>query len=430
MNKIKKGLVEGKLLARVNIIIKKGIVKGFHGIINFPGDVVKRLDNSMAESYRKKWAKKVPVNDKKIMFMTFNNKYNCNPKYIAQKMHELHPEFELVWVVGAKDKNAHVKFPPYIKTVNRGTYEAFYEMASSKFWVDNAISFFYFDNVPKKDNQVYINTWHGSLGFKKIGKDDVPNERWKNAAIECTANTTFCISNSDFETDVFRETHWPNGDIKMLGHARNDILIDTDPAFVRKMKKELARKYNFNPDAKICMYAPTFRDSMRVDCYDVDFTELKSALEEKFGGEWVIFRRLHFKNRSAKLPIPASEKEFVKDATAYDDMQELLCVTDIGLSDYSSWLCDFMLTRKPAFIFATDIEEFEGGRGLYYPLETTPFPIATNNEELVEAVLKFDNEKYIKGVDEFLKDKGCVDDGKSAQRIVEEICRWSDGENK
>ena len=80
-----------------------------------------------------------------------------------------------------------------------------------------------------------------------------------------------------------------------------------------------------------------------------------------------------------------------------------------------------MLTRRPGFIFATDIEMYNNERGFYYPLETTPFPIATTNEELASNILNFDEKKYKSDVEEFLKEKGCIEDGHSSERVVDLI---------
>ena len=81
----------------------------------------------------------------------------------------------------------------------------------------------------------------------------------------------------------------------------------------------------------------------------------------------------------------------------------------------------FYVSRKPAFVFATDIKDFNNDRGFYYPLESTPFPIAVNNKELVENVLKFDDEKYQKDITNFLEDKGCMEDGHASERVVDLI---------
>ena len=58
-------------------------------------------------------------------------------------------------------------------------------------------------------------------------------------------------------------------------------------------------------------------------------------------------------------------------------------------------------------------------RGLYYPLEETPFPIATNNDELIENVLNFDDEEYQQKREQFLIDRGSKEDGHAAEKIVD-----------
>ena len=109
------------------------------------------------------------------------------------------------------------------------------------------------------------------------------------------------------------------------------------------------------------------------------------------------------------------------DATGYGDIQELMLVTDVGLTDYSSWIFDYILLRRPGFILAEDAETFEKNRSFYYPLESTPFPIAKTSGELAENITAFDETKYAADVDQFLKDRGCIEDGHASERIVEKI---------
>lgn len=102
-------------------------------------------------------------------------------------------------------------------------------------------------------------------------------------------------------------------------------------------------------------------------------------------------------------------------------MQELLLCTDVGLTDYSSWIFDFVLSGKPGFIIELNLEDYENARGFYYPIDTTPFPIAMNSEELAANIRKFDAEKYEKDKDVFLAARGCMEDGHASERIVEKI---------
>ena len=102
-------------------------------------------------------------------------------------------------------------------------------------------------------------------------------------------------------------------------------------------------------------------------------------------------------------------------------MQELLAVADAGITDYSSWAFDYVLTGRPLFIYATDLDQYDQVRGFYYPLEETPFPIAKSKEELDTNIRSFDDESYQIKVDEFLKGKECMDDGHASERIVDLI---------
>ena len=78
-----------------------------------------------------------------------------------------------------------------------------------------------------------------------------------------------------------------------------------------------------------------------------------------------------------------------------------------------------MLTRRPCFIYASDMEKYNEERGFYYKLETTPFMLAKNTEQLCDNIKNFEQNVYEERLDAFLKDKGCMEDGKASERIVD-----------
>jgi CDP-glycerol glycerophosphotransferase len=98
-----------------------------------------------------------------------------------------------------------------------------------------------------------------------------------------------------------------------------------------------------------------------------------------------------------------------------------MLLADVGITDYSSWICDYILTKKPGFIFATDLADYNQERGFYYPLNTLPYPIAENNEQLIQNILNFQTDGFNDKCDKFLKSKGCIDDGHAAERIVDKL---------
>ena len=179
-------------------------------------------------------------------------------------------------------------------------------------------------------------------------------------------------------------------------------------------------------DTKIVLYVPSHRDTFRISCFNLDYEGITKNLEAKTGKKWKVLSKFH--TRNIHLLDKLTEKNLYQyDVTMYHDVQDLLRVADIIISDYSSCMFDYMLTRKPCFIFATDIKEFNNERGFYYPLETTPFPIAENNEQLIKNIENFDMQDYTKNVDSFLFKMNCIDDGKASEKTVNYLSRISEG---
>lgn len=368
--------------------------------------------------------KRLAVQPNKIVFANFKGGgYGCNPKYIAEEILRRKLPYKIVWLI----KNSNRKkttFPPEIELCSWNNMRALKELATAKIWVDNQRKNFHIRNgLQKKPGQVYINTWHGSLGIKKIGvESNVTDTSWTQFGMVDADMLDYILSNSTFEDDVFRRNFWNKGKILQLGHARNDVFFK-DPL---PYKQKVCEKYGIDQATRIMLYVPSYRDDKRIDCYDVDYAALKKTLEQKFSGNWMIMVRLH--PNAAKFQNILPQQDYIINATDYPDIQELLVASDAALTDYSSCIFDFMLSRKPAFIFATDIKEYDTERGFYYPLTSTPFPVAENNEQLCNNIMNFELAPYQNKVEEFLTGKGCMEDGHAAERAVDLIEQIMRGE--
>lgn len=380
-----------------------------------------RIDQS---KYYREICETLPVQKDKIVFENFNgNSYGCNPKYIAEEIIRRNLPYDLVWLVRSvtKEKEKNV-FPEQIRLVGYGSKQALKELASAKIWIDNQRkNYFLKKGLRKKEGQYYIQTWHGSLGIKKLDADvdafvGELKQEWVNRSKLDSSMMDYLLTDSEFENKIFRRALWFNNEIKEFGHPRNDIFFKDST----KIKQKVRDFYNIPEDKKILLYVPSFRDSGNIDCYDLEYEKVLKAMEDRFGGDWICLARLHPRTKKYDKEL-IMESDKLIDACFYPDIQELLVSSDVAITDYSSCIFDFMLSRKPAFVFATDIKDFNNDRGFYYPLEATPFPIAVNNKELVENVLKFDDEKYQKDITNFLEDKGCMEDGHASERVVDLI---------
>jgi CDP-glycerol glycerophosphotransferase len=202
----------------------------------------------------------------------------------------------------------------------------------------------------------------------------------------------------------------------LFGHPRNDIFFraDTD-----KIRHQTLTMLGLPDDRKYILYAPTYRDSLRIDCYDIDYRGMVAALKDRFGGEWTVLVRLHPTVRM--IPELQPPSDIAVDVCSYPDIQELMVAADAMVTDYSSCIFDYLLSGKPGFVFAVDLEKQNRERGFYYPLETTPFPIGLNSQELCANIRTFDAEKFASDTQAFLASKGCMEDGKASARVVDLI---------
>ena len=377
---------------------------------------VQRADLWTAAAARAHIAKTTPIKNDRIVFMHYSDKYQCNPKYICEELLRQGLDYDIVYII---DRKGREKLPEGVRGVRRHTLRHFFEMASAKVWVDNAVNFPW-RYVPKKKGQFYINTWHGSMGLKRINVSDIESGHWRRAAAIAGQITDVMISNSKFETKVYRTSFWPDKKVKILeyGHPRNDVFFYDDEKKA-EIRKKVYDHFELEDDVHTILYAPTFRNARNLDVYDIDYDRLIAAAEKRFGGRWVVINRYHFK-LAHKLESVAALKnnDRVLDGNSYSDIQELMLASDIGITDYSSWICDYILLGRPAFIYARDIEEYDGERGFYYPLESTPFAVAQNNDEMEANILNFDEDVFAAKQKKFLEDRGCIEDGHAAQRVV------------
>lgn len=366
---------------------------------------------------RKVFADNKKINNEQIMFLTFQGNYNCNPKAIANEIIKRKLPYRLVWVVNKDNLKNTEEYPKELILVKKNSLKFYIEAAKTKIFIDNANNFVY-SKLKKKEGQIILQPWHGSMGFKKLDQSSVKNEKWVRKAQELGEITDYCIVNSKFELDVFRNSYWPKTPMLKYGHPRNDVLFNKNNEF-EIYNNKVKERYKIEPECKIALYAPTFRDNCDFESYNMDYEKLHEALVKKFGGKWKILVRFHFKLKFAKIPPKYLKK--VINATDYPDMQELLCACDLGITDYSSWMCDYVLTRRPGFLFTLDMDKYVDERGFYYPLESSPFKVCKSNKELYDNIVNFDEKKYQKDIDKFLKDKECYEDGNASKRVVELI---------
>ena len=361
----------------------------------------------------------------KIVATTFKGKkYGDNPQYILEALYSIDPQIDFVWL---KDQTCSYELPRWLRAVSyKMTIRTIYEMATAKVWIDTHRLRSY---IRKRKKQVFIETWHGGLGIKKIENDvtEFKMMSWLTDEIVTTNKlANVFISQSEHLSSIFRNAFGYQGVIWKCGYPKNDIIIN---GIEKNSKERIRNLYQLN-DKKLFLYAPSFRDyfGQKIDesIYKVDFAKLQEALVKRFGGNWAILVRWH--------PLYAFEIsqvyhfENVIDVTSYPDMQELIILADAMMSDYSSCLFDGALRNIPCFTFATDFDAFKKERGVYFEMEDLPFPYAKDNDELMSNIENYNHEVYLERWEEFKKKTGLVETGHASEDIAFKIKNIIDGE--
>lgn len=352
----------------------------------------------------------LPVKKNKIIFNNFNGKgYGDNPKYIAEELLKRRNNLDLVWMVN----DLNEVFPKGIRKVLASSKKASCELATSRIIicnVKNALSF------KKKKNQFYIQTWHGSFGLKYIEKDakDKLPQNYLKVTIADSKNIDLMLSSSNWQTEEYKRAFWYDGEILEKGFPRNDILFNISKKRIEQIKRDLNIPFN----KKILLYGPTFRDNSSLRAYNIDLKTIKEELEFKTKEEWVVLVRLHPNMHSY---VNLFNGLFFIDVTSFPDGQEILAISDMLITDYSSNMIDFILMDRPVFLYASDIEEYKKERGLKPVYFKLPFALSQNNQELIDAIREFDKELYLKKLYEFRENYHSFDDGHSSMHIVNYI---------
>lgn len=361
------------------------------------------------------------VNSKKIVFTNYyGSGYGDNPKYIAEYIIDNNLDYQLYWLVD-NTKNLSFPLPEKIQKINYFSFKAMKELSTAGIWIDNCRKSFF---PKKKKNQIYIQTWHGSLPIKKIEADasNLP-KRYVDFAKNDSRTIDVIVSGSEFKSNIYKTKFWYDGLVLNIGTPRSDIFFNQDK--IAFADNKVRKYYGIDSNTRVLLYAPTFRKSHSLEIYNLDYDRILENVKSVYFGNWCIITRLHpnLQKYSGELQLPS----YVINGTLYPDMQELLCLSDIVISDYSGLIFDFYLMNKPVFLYCPDLIEYKSeDRDLYFDIDKLPFPIAINLNELIFNIANFSNDQYQNDIDLFKRKIGLYEKGNSCESLFD----WVLNENE
>lgn len=338
------------------------------------------------------------VKPNRIICWSYNyNKYACNPMAFTKYLLKNHSdEFEIFWVFNPNVDTSLVDSA--VSKLQKNSFKYLIALYSSKYVLNNMRNDYMDTYFMKKKGQCYIMTWHASMSLKRVERDveTLLGSKYVSRAKYDSKMCDLMLSGCKFHSDLFRKSFWYDGEILEKGTPRCDVLF-TDPSFYKSI---ILQQYNIPKDAKIILYAPTFRQDFSIGAYMLEWRSLIDHLNQKTGEKHIVLLRMHpnFLSRNIAF-LKQYLVDDILDVTLYPEMQELLCAADYLVTDYSSSMFDFSILKKPCFLYAKDIESYD--RGFYISISELPYPIAKNAGELEYAFMTYDEDSYKKKLDDF-----------------------------
>lgn len=322
----------------------------------------------------------IKVDNDIILINSFGGKkYDDSPRVIFEymKTQEKYKKYKIYWAFHNPEQ-FEVEGAEKIKS---DTLKYFIIALKAKYWITNSsiergLKF-------KNKKTIYINTWHGSA-FKKMGID-APEKAFRFK----TSQYDVMYAQSKYDIDIFSKAfEIPREKFALVGLPRNDELYSVSDKEVDEIKSKL----NIPKHKKVIIYAPTFREYKRdkEGCIIAPPIDIKKW-KEKLSDNYIILFRAHYEINKI---LGIENDEFIYNVSNYENLNELMKISDIMISDYSSIMIDYSILNRPIYGYAYDYDEYLKKRGLYIDLnKELPNGICKTENELLEKIINCDFEE-------------------------------------
>lgn len=347
-----------------------------------------------------------------ILFVSYGGqKYDDSPKKIYEELRKdvRFENFKFVWAF----KNPDEFFIEGAELIKIDSFKYYITALKARCWVTNA-AIERGLNFSGKDT-LYFNTWHGTP-IKKMGVDlSKTNESF--GSYSKYKMDVFTVQ-GEYEAHIFEQAFKIQKDkFLKIGLPRNDIFAADNRKHIEYIKNKLGLPL----DKKIILYAPTFREYLRdkqencVFAPPINLDLWKKEMSEKY----ILIFRAHYE--VVKSLNIKSDNDFIWDYSNYESLEDLMLISDILISDYSSIFFDYSIQGKPMLCFAYDYEEYKAKRGLYIELDESFYNGVIRSENELLRIIK---EMSIDKAEELsikFRDKYVEEYGNATKKSVEYI---------
>jgi len=275
-----------------------------------------------------------------------------------------------------------------------------------------------FKTIKLSDKTKLIQVWHAGVGFKSVGYSRFGKSGSPMPKDSCHRKYDYALVGSKGLIPVYEEVFGIDRDhFIATGLPRLDNYLNVDK--ITAYKDKFYADFPALKGRKIIMFAPTYRGTTQKDAYypydKIDMHGIAKLCEEE---KYAFLFKMH-PFITEKVDIPQAYTTYIKDVSAYGDINEMFYVTDILITDFSSNIYEFSLQHKPMIFYAFDKDFYQLTRGVHRTLEEAPGNVCETFDEVID-VIKNENYSYDK-LDSFLKESFDNHDMLSADLVINSI---------
>jgi teichoic acid ribitol-phosphate primase len=296
-----------------------------------------------------------------------------------------------------------------------------YRLARARVFVVDDYFFPIYAVRPRQGSKI-IQVWHAVGPVKRSGYGVAGKtfgaDRSLTDRVRIHSNYDVCLVGSRWAAELYSVAFRQPLErfVSHLGIPRTDFLFGDERIDV--IRREIRKRYAIPPDRRVMLYAPTFRGDEIDDARFPEFIEYR-LLQEKLGDDHVLLVRKHPFVRQP-LRLDPDLAGFVIDVSDYPEINELMLVSDVLVTDYSSSIYEFSLLERPIAFLAPDHEAYERQRGFFLDYRTEgPGPVFETTAQLADYLQagQFDLERVRRFREKWFE----VADGRASQRFVDEL---------
>lgn len=365
----------------------------------------------------------IPINKNKIfLIMTHDDSTEGNVLYTANYFMQKNPNIFFKSIT-REDYEFKKNSKIIEKVINFFILVPYHVATSKNIFLDNIFLPFAYTKFKKNVNIVQL--WHGTGTIKKFALNTEVGEI-RDLAKSSSVKNTHLIVGSQKMVPIYKSAFQMDlNKIYPIGTPRTDIFFNEN--LINEKIKEFYENYPELTNKKLILYAPTFRDEeykkkLNNSSENIDInTEILKILNY-LPEDYILILRLHpyISNRFSLKELNLSKKieKRVFNLSKYNEVNTLLFVSDVLITDYSSIIFEYSLLNKKMIFYPYDLKEFkEKSRGFYFDYESfVPGIILTNIEDIGNYIKNTDKE-YLKIIKTFKNKYMEKSDGFSTKRL-------------